>query len=85
MGLRRRKGCLGWYTRAVLLLHHVVCVVKKDVAPLDPCFGARLVRVTYRIHNLNASVWVKNSVTSPELEGTKNTFRNYEIQYVAHK
>ena len=47
----------------------VVCVVKKDVAPLDPCFGARLVRVTYRIHNLNASVRVKNSVTSPALEG----------------
>ena len=69
MGWRRRKGRLGWYTRAVLLLHRVVCVVEKDVAPPDPCSGARLERVTYRIHNLNASVRVKNSVTSPALEG----------------
>jgi len=69
MGWRRRKGRLGWYTRAVLLLHRVVCVVEKDVAPPDPCSGARLERVTYRIHNLNASVRVTNSVTSPALEG----------------
>ena len=71
MGWRRRKGRLGWYMTAIPLLHRVVCVVEKDVAPPDPCSGARLERVTYRIHNLNASVRVTNSVTSPALEGTK--------------
>ena len=81
MGWRRQKGHLGWSTRAVLLLHRVVCVVKKDVAPLDPGFGARLVRVTYRIHNLNASVRVKNSVTSPALEGTHTPRTNRYYRY----
>jgi len=69
MGWRHQKSCLGWYMTAIPLLHRVVCVVEKDVAPPDPCSGARLERVTYRIHNLNASVRVKNSVTSPALEG----------------
>ena len=72
IGNRRvgQKGRLGWYMTAIPLLHRVVCVVEIDVAPPDPCSGARLERVTYRIHNLNASVRVKNSVTSPALEGT---------------
>ena len=80
IGNRRvgQKGRLGWYMTAIPLLHRVVCVVEKDVAPPDPCSGARLERVTYRIHNLNASVRVKNSVTSPALEG-KVSSRTDEI------
>jgi len=78
IGNRRvgQKGRLGWYMTAIPLLHRVVCVVEKDVAPPDPCSGARLERVTYRIHNLNASVRVKNSVTSPALEGKGRGGRN---------
>ena len=55
IGNRRvgQKGRLGWYMTAIPLLHHVVCVVKKMSLPLTHprgLFGARLVRVTIRIH-----------------------------------
>ena len=84
IGNRRvgQKGRLGWYTTAIPLLHRVVCVVEKDVAPPDPCSGARLERVTYRIHNLNASVRVKNSVTSAKSKKICKKIREFGISVI---